>query len=128
MRAINRLIIHCSDTPNGRYHTAKDIDQWHKSRGWKGIGYHYVIRTDGHVERGRKIEDIGAHTKGYNSNSIGICLIGRDKYSLEQWSSLFELLLDLKEQYKEATIHGHNEFANKGCPNIDIKNLKKYIL
>jgi len=97
MRDIERLIIHCSATPNGRYHTAKDIDRWHKEKDFTEIGYHFVIRTDGYVEQGRKVEIKGAHCKGSNSTSIGICMIGTDKYSLDQWSSLYELLADLKQ-------------------------------
>ena len=61
MRTINTIIIHCSATRRGLDFTANDIDQWHRQRGMDGIGYHYVIRIDGTIERGRDIEKVGAH-------------------------------------------------------------------
>ena len=73
MRHINEIIIHCSATPEGRDYTVADIDRWHKARGWRGIGYHYVIYRDGSVHAGRPVEQIGAHCTGHNANSIGIC-------------------------------------------------------
>ena len=55
---------------------ANDIDRWHKQKGWKGIGYHYVILLDGTVEQGRELEAVGAHCSGHNAHSVGICYIG----------------------------------------------------
>ena len=71
MRHIKRIIIHCSDTPEGRDDTAADIDRWHRAKGWDGIGYHYVVRLDGTIETGRPLERPGAHCAGYNQSSIG---------------------------------------------------------
>ena len=87
MRKINEIIIHCSDTQEGCDVTAKDIRRWHTTpkekggRGWRDIGYHYVIRLDGTIELGRPLEKAGAHCIGrkgedHNSHSIGICYIG----------------------------------------------------
>ena len=76
MRKINEIIVHCSATPEGKDFHASDIDRWHKAQGWKCIGYNYVIDLDGTVEPGRPLNEIGAHTVGHNSNSIGICYIG----------------------------------------------------
>ena len=76
MRDINRIILHCSATPEGANFTAADIRSWHLARGWSDIGYHYVIGIDGTVESGRCISKQGAHTKGHNKDSIGICYIG----------------------------------------------------
>lgn len=73
-RRISEIIIHCSATPEGRDVTAAQIDQWHRQRGFKSIGYHYVIRLDGSVEVGRNETAIGAHCSGHNRSSIGICL------------------------------------------------------
>ena len=72
MRRIDEIIIHCSATVEGKAFYAKDIDKWHKARGWKGIGYHYVIDLDGKVEKGRPVEQIGAHCTNHNKYSIGI--------------------------------------------------------
>lgn len=76
MRYINEIIIHCSDTKEGLDFNANDIDRWHKQKGWKRIGYHYVILLNGTIEQGRELEAVGAHTKGHNAHSIGICYIG----------------------------------------------------
>ncbi|MDD7726846.1 MAG: N-acetylmuramoyl-L-alanine amidase, partial [Bacteroidales bacterium] len=76
MRKINEIIIHCSDTPAGEDFSAADIDRWHKERGWSCIGYHYVVRLDGTIEKGRDLSRAGAHCAGHNANSIGVCYIG----------------------------------------------------
>ena len=129
MRKINKIIIHCSATIEGQSITADTIDQWHKKRGWRGIGYHYVIGLDGLIEYGRMVDEIGAHVKGMNADSIGICYIGgldadkepKDTRTLEQKESLLDLLKTLKRLHPDATIHGHNEFANKACPCFNVK-------
>ena len=76
MRQIKEIIIHCSDSPEGRNDTANDIRSWHKKRGFNDIGYHYVILLDGTIEVGRAEDQIGAHCSNHNANSIGICYIG----------------------------------------------------
>ena len=127
IREIKELIIHCSDTPEGKHFTVEDIDRWHKERGWKGIGYHYVIYLDGSIHRGRPQSQVGAHCKGHNKNSIGICYIGgrglngkpKDTRTEEQKESLLELLRSLKCRYPKAGIFGHRDFANKACPSFD---------
>ena len=129
MRKINKIIIHCSATIEGQSITADTIDQWHKKRGWRGIGYHYVIGLDGLIEYGRMVDEIGAHVKSMNADSIGICYIGgldadkepKDTRTLEQKESLLDLLKTLKRLRPAATIHGHNEFANKACPCFNVK-------
>lgn len=128
MRKINELIVHCSATPEGKPYTVQNIDKWHKAKGWKGIGYHYVIYLDGTIHKGRPEEEIGAHCQGHNANSIGICYIGgiakdgktpKDTRTDAQKQSLIELLKALKAKYPEAIIHGHRDFANKACPCFD---------
>lgn len=129
MRQITEIIIHCSATPIGKNYTVEDIDKWHKAKGWKGIGYHYVIYLDGSVHKGRPEEEIGAHCKGHNSNSIGVCYIGgldefgepEDTRTDKQKEALTVLLKALKTKYPAATIHGHREFAAKACPCFDAK-------
>lgn len=76
MRNIDSIIVHCSATKAGQDFTATDIDRWHRERGFNGIGYHYVIRLDGRLEKGREIDLPGAHCKGWNERSIGLCYIG----------------------------------------------------
>lgn len=132
MREINRIILHCSATPEGKDFTVADIDRWHKARGWQGIGYHYVVYRDGTVHNGRDIAVAGAHTSGYNKNSIGVCYIGgvaadgktpKDTRTAEQRVALRELVERLKKQFPKATIHGHYEFAPKACPSFKISDL-----
>lgn len=132
-RLINKIIIHCSATPEGKNFTVEDIDRWHKARGWKGIGYHYVIYLDGSVHIGRPIEQVGAHTSGYNANSIGVCYIGgvasdgktpKDTRTDLQKAALSGLIAGLKRKYPNATIHGHYEFAAKACPSFKIEDLQ----
>ena len=137
-RQIKYLVVHCSATPEGRNHTAKDIDAWHRQRGFEGIGYNYVIRLDGTVEEGRDVNKIPSHVKGYNKESIGICYIGGiDKNTLQpkdtrtpaQKEALKKLLVELKKLYPQAEILGHRDFPNvaKACPcfnaKIEYKNL-----
>jgi len=129
MRPINRIILHCSATKEGQPFTAKDIHEWHIQRGWKSIGYHYVILLDGTIQTGRLESEIGAHTTGQNSNSIGICYIGgldakgkpKDTRTIHQKKALTSLVSDLLKKYPGSTVHGHNEFANKACPCFNVK-------
>lgn len=100
--------------------SAKTIDTWHKERGWDGIGYHFVIRKDGSIEKGRDINKIGAHAKGRN-NYIGIVLTGYDEFTEEQKLSLIQLLLDLKVSYIE---RHHEECPGSG---INIEKIQKLI-
>ena len=124
---IDKIIVHCSATPEGRDIDAAKIDDWHKGRGWKMIGYHFVIKLDGTIELGRPLDMQGAHTKGHNKNSLGICYIGgcdrnmdaKDTRTDEQKESLLLLLKTLRKIYPDAKIHGHRDFAPKSCPSFD---------
>lgn len=132
-RWITKIIVHCAATPEGKDFTVADIDRWHKAKGWKCIGYHFVIYRDGSVHEGRPIDMIGAHCKGFNSHSIGICYIGgctadgkhaKDTRTPEQKLALRQLLEKLHSKYPNASIHGHNEFANKACPCYSMNEYK----
>jgi N-acetylmuramoyl-L-alanine amidase len=128
MRKINLIIIHCSATKEGQNFHLKDIDRWHRERGYKKVGYHYVIDLDGTVEKGRDESEIGAHCQGKNKNSIGICYVGgldingkpKDTRTKEQKEELWNSLRELLVKYPKATIHGHRDFANKACPSFDV--------
>lgn len=135
MRKINEIILHCSATPEGKDFKAKNIDEWHKSQGWKMIGYHYVIDLDGKIEDGRPVEMDGAHTKGHNKNSIGICYIGgldsdgkpKDTRTQEQKKSMYKLIFQLLNLYglSIADVHCHNEYAKKNCPCFKIEDFRQ---
>lgn len=130
MREINKIVLHCSATKEGQSFTVKDIDSWHKQRGWKSIGYHYVILLDGTIQTGRPESEIGAHTLGQNANSIGICYIGgldsngkpKDTRTIQQKNAMRNLISELLKKYPVSIVHGHNEFANKACPCFNVKN------
>ena len=129
MRKINKIVIHCTATPEGREHNVADIRRWHLKRGFSDIGYHYLIHIDGKIEIGRPLHRIGAHTSGENTGSIGIAYTGgmnkdmkkaKDTRTQAQKDSLVKLLHELIYKYnKDMTIHGHNEFANKACPSFN---------
>lgn len=131
MRKIKCLILHCSATPEGNEIKTETIRNYHiKGNGWKDIGYHYVIELDGVVKNGRPVEQVGAHTKGHNSNSIGICYVGgvddkgnpKDTRTKEQKESMFLLVYQLLNLYNLSLgdIYCHNQFANKACPSFKI--------
>ena len=135
MRAINKIIIHCTATKEGQVVTVADVTKWHKARGFNTIGYHYLIGINGETWTGRAIEQAGAHTEGHNANSIGICYVGgldanlkpKDTRTAIQKESLLKLVKELKRKYTMATVHGHKEFANKACPCFDAKTEYKNV-
>lgn len=136
MRPVSHIIIHCSATPEGRDVTAATIRQWHKAKGWRDIGYHYIIRLDGTIEEGRALDQPGAHCAGHNADSIGICYIGglaadcktpKDTRTAKQKASLISLIKQLLQQFPTATIHGHNEFAAKACPSFNVQEWRKEV-
>ena len=126
-RRIDAIIVHCTATPPGMKVTVDDIDRWHKARGWKGIGYHYVVDLDGTVYRGRADDCIGAHCRGHNAHSIGVCYVGgidarghpADTRTPAQKEALLWLVTALKKQYPDAKVYSHRRFANKACPCFD---------
>ena len=132
MRKINKIILHCTATPEGRTHDVEDIRRWHLARGFNDIGYHYLVHIDGTIEPGRSIKKSGAHTAYHNRDSIGICYVGgmskdmkhpKDTRTTAQKNALIELMQELIDKYNpDMTIHGHNEFANKACPSFNVKD------
>jgi N-acetylmuramoyl-L-alanine amidase len=116
------LVVHCSDTPDDTPLTARDIHQMHIGFGWNGVGYHRIIRRDGMVEAARPDYWVGAHVKGFNDVSLGVCLIGRYEFSSVQMDSLEALLKKWKWNYPNAQICGHRDFeyTDKTCPNFDV--------
>ena len=135
MRKIDEIIIHCTATVEGKDYHVADVDKWHKARGWKGIGYHYLITLDGTIEKGRPEAEVGAHTVGHNAHSIGICYVGGvDKYMKTkdtrtdaQKEAMWELLRQLLIKYPNANIHGHNFYSTKSCPCFCVESEYKTI-
>jgi len=154
MREINRIVVHCSFTKprKGRAGSpligAKEIRKWHTDpvdmqivngkkvnvggRGWRDIGYHYVIKRDGTTEKGRPDNVQGAHVGGHNEDSLGICLVGGmekktglpiNDYTSEEWAALELLVRGLVSKHgPDVEVCGHNNLTNsKTCPNFDVK-------
>ena len=119
MRKINTIVVHCSATKEGKHFSVKEIEKWHKERGFSEIGYHYIIYIDGSIMTGRDINKSGAHVAGNNSNTIGVCYVGglslkgdaKDTRTAEQKASLVFLLEQLKEKYPNAKICGHRDYS-----------------
>lgn len=137
MRHLDEIIVHCAATPKGwragetTEQKVAEIRRWHTDKGWADIGYHYVIDEDGTVAKGRPIEKAGAHVKGKNANSIGICLLGGhggsandvfgDNYTQAQGNALRTLIAGLKREYPSIQkISGHNQYAAKACPCFNV--------
>lgn len=127
MRIINDIIVHCSASPWRRNDTAADVKRWHIERGFRTIGYHYVVRLDGTVEPGRYISMPGAHCRGHNAHSIGVCYIGgldedgnpADTRTPEQRAALLKLVAQLIMKYR-CRAHAHHDYAKyKNCPCFD---------
>ena len=128
MRLITMLIIHCSAVMPYQTSSVEQINNWHLAKGWtNGCGYHYVIRRDGSIEKGRPDEMVGAHCLKHNRHSLGICYEGgldangnhTDTRTPEQKESMRILLTELTKKYPKALIVGHNTFSNKDCPCFD---------
>lgn len=136
MRRISKIIVHCSDSTFGNVEL---IDRWHKERGWRCIGYHFVITNgleytskvdsydvnkDGVIQEGRDIVAAGAHAAGHNKNSIGVCLIGKTRFTIRQLQALISLTKVLMSEFPSVNIErilGHNELGSyKTCPNFDV--------
>jgi len=129
MRKINKIIVHCSATREGQNVDVDTIRRWHViERGWSDIGYHFVITLNGEVKEGRPLERSGAHCKGYNKSSIGICYVGgcdngmnpKDTRTEKQKEAIINLIKDLKVKYTKINkVTGHNVYASKACPCFD---------
>ena len=136
-RKINLIVLHCYGTKEGQNFTVKDVDKWHKQRGWKKIGYHYVIDLDGTVHAGRDESEIGAHATGYNAYSLGISYCGgcdkngkaKDTRTKEQKESMLKLVHDLLKKYNLTleNVKCHNQLCKNGkqCPSFSIDTFKK---
>jgi len=127
------IVVHCAATKPSMDIGADTIRDWHvNGNGWRDIGYHLVIRRDGSVEKGRDINDSGAHAAGYNSKSIGLCLVGgmaednsaENNFTAQQWTSLLATVKELEVDFPNAKVIGHNEISEKECPSFDVQKWK----
>lgn len=132
IREVKYLVVHCAATPEDMDIGVKEVRGWHLKRGWLDVGYHYVIRRDGTVEKGRPTDRPGAHARGFNHLSLGICLIGgvesdgktaEANYTHAQWESLEDLLRTELLNHPHAEVLGHRDLPNvsKACPSFDVR-------
>ena len=132
---VRYLVIHCSATQAKSNIGAKEITRMHRERGFLTIGYHIVIRRDGQVESGRALDAIGAHAEGWNTRSIGICLVGgldsngkpENNFTDSQFAALAEVIQDMREKFPKASVLGHRDLPNvkKDCPCFDVRSWLK---
>lgn len=134
---VDLLVVHCSATPPDADVGVKEIDKWHRDRGWLKVGYHFVIRRDGTIEQGRYLDETGAHVSGENDHSLGICLVGgvddnmeaENNFDEAQFDALGDLLDALSVFYPNAAITGHRDLdgVNKACPSFDVSEWLKTV-
>lgn len=126
------ITVHCSATPPEQDVHVADIRRWHKKRGWRDVGYHFVIRRNGDVELGRPLSQTGAHVKGHNKGNIGVYMVGgcnseqqpEDNFTLAQRKALFGLVAALQEQFliSDENVKGHKDWGvNKACPVVRLR-------
>ena len=137
MRDMEYIVIHCAATKPSMDVPIERVRKWHLDRGWSDIGYHYYITRDGKIHKGRDLNIVGAHVRGYNKNSIGICYEGginekgdpEDNRTDQQKKSLLKVVKVLKFVFENAVVQGHRDFPNvkKACPSFDAKNEYKNI-
>lgn len=124
-RPVHVVFIHCSASDHAVHDDAAVIDQWHRQRGWRGIGYHFFIRSDGTIQRGRALEQIPAAQEGHNGGSIAICLHGFKTFAPAQFDALRRLADAMDTGYagqgERLRWRGHREVAAKLCPNFDYR-------
>lgn len=131
------IIVHCSDTPHSMQVTLEMLRDWHTSplprgNGWSAIGYAYFINQAGEIIKCRDLDgdgdvedEIGAHARGFNRNSIGICVEGRGTYHPVQFESLRYLITDIASRHgiKQDKIIGHCDVdPHKTCPMFSIQD------
>lgn len=134
-RDIDTVVVHCGDTPNGIAFTVLDVDDWHRQKRWArdnriragcrphltSVGYHRVIEVSGAVARGRSACEVGAHAAGINRRSLGVCMIGRDAFTLAQWHALRDQVCEWRESFPITRIIGHRDHdPDKTCPGFDV--------
>ena len=127
------IVIHCAATKASMDIGLTEIRKWHvQDNGWRDVGYHYIIRRNGEVELGRSIRDTGAHAAGYNHKSVSVCMVGgmaednsaENNFTAQQWTALLDLVKQLKSNYPDADVIGHNEISEKECPSFDVQKWK----
>ena len=133
-KSTDYIVIHCAATKASMDIGLTEIRKWHvQDNGGRDVGYHYIIRRNGEVELGRSIRDTGAHAAGYNHKSVSVCMVGgmaednsaENNFTAQQWTALLDLVKQLKSNYPDADVIGHNEISEKECPSFDVQKWKE---
>lgn len=132
-RKVDLIVVHCTASPDYLDIGAKEIKRWHvEDNGWSDIGYHYIVRRNGEIEKGRPDSIAGAHARGVNSNSIGICWVGINGPSGEQEKSMVGLVNWLRGKYNIEidNVKGHREavVTSKTCPNLNMDRFRAELI
>ncbi len=125
-RAVSRVFVHYSYSDNPSHDNVETIRRWHLARGFSDVGYHFFVRKNGRIEKGRDLDKTPAAQKGNNTGTIAICLHGKEENypSPEQEKSLRALCMALNFRYDGLTFHGHKEVADTSCPgSLDYKGI-----
>ena len=129
-KSTESIVIHCSATKSSMDIGLVEIRKWHvEDNGWRDVGYHYIIRRNGELELGRRHDDTGAHAAGYNHKTIGVCMVGgmaddnsaENNFTDKQWTSVSDLIKQIKVNYPDVNVIGHNEISSKECPSFDVQ-------
>ncbi len=125
---ITRIIVHHSASPIET--TLGDIRKWHvEENGWEDVGYHYVVGQLGMIQPARSTSYMGAHAKGSNFDSIGVCLVGnnteeRNRWTREQVWALQRLWESARIIWPGIEIYGHRDVSSgTECPGVDVRYL-----
>lgn len=135
MRKIKAIVIHCSAGPDGVPKSLAQLIKEHQAKGWRTIGYHYIIQPDGKREIGRPLEEAGAHVQGHNADTVGICMLGKERFTRAQWDELAKLIRELRSTYRDVPVRGHRDYSPdlnkdgkiqsrewiKTCPGFDVE-------
>ena len=125
----NYIVIHSTHTKPNANISIRTVDEWHRKRGMLKVGYHFFIRREGLIEVGRGVNDIGAHTKEHDLDSVSVCLAGglntrgivAPDYAKEQLETLFVLVKTLKHMYPDAKVVCHRDLSTTECPSFNVK-------
>ena len=131
MEQINSIVIHCTKTPPAQNIGLEELYRLHRKQGMLDVSYHYIIKIDGSLQKGRQDNTQGAHTQGHNKDSLAICLVGgvnsrgkpEDTYTLAQYVTLASVVQVLTCQHPAAEVLGHQDYpnCNTACPSFDVR-------
>lgn len=127
MRTINTIVFHCSASDNPKHDNIETIRQWHKARGWSDVGYHFFIKKDGTIVKGRELSAVGAHVSGHNATTVGVCFSGEKQFTRAQTESAKKVVDEIRKAVgRPIPIKHHRDYTKlKTCPNFIAEDFLK---